>query len=115
MTWRGSTVMKREDGQEWAYIDMTEPGTTCPSGLTQTGYINLNHHVCGRSNPSSGGCDSTFFSAYSIKYTRICGQVRGYQYRSPDAFNTGTSDIDSYYVDGVSITYASNPREHIWT
>ena len=41
--------------------------------------------------------------------------MRGYQYRSPDAFNTGTSDIDSYYVEGVSITYGSNPRQHIWT
>ena len=98
-----------------AYLNMTEPGTTCPSGLTQTGYNNLDHHVCGRSNPSSGGCDSTFFSTYSINYTNVCGQVIGYQYRSPDAFNTGTSDIDSYYVDGVSITYSSNPRQHIWT
>ena len=32
-----------------------------------------------------------------------------------DAFNTGTSDIDSNYVDGVSITYGSNPRQHICT
>ena len=98
-----------------AYLNMTEPGTTCPSGLTQTGYIDINHDVCGRPNPSSAGCNSSFFSTYSINYTRICGQVRGYQYRSPDAFNTGTSDIDSYYVDGVSITYGSNPRQHIWT
>ena len=98
-----------------AYLNMTEPGTTCPSGLTQTGYININHDVCGRPNPSSAGCDSTFFSAYSINYTKVCGQVRGYQFASPDVFNTGTSDIDSYYVDGVSITYGSNPRQHIWT
>ena len=95
-----------------AYLNMTEPGTTCPSGLTQTGYININHDVCG---PSSRGCDSTFFSTYSLNYTNVCGQVRGYQFGTPDAFNTGTSDIDSYYVDGVSITYGSNPRQHIWT
>ena len=31
-----------------AYLNMTEPGTTCPSGLTQTGYININHDVCGQ-------------------------------------------------------------------
>ena len=97
-----------------AYLNMTEPGTTCPSGLTQTGYININHDVCGRPNPSLGGCDSTFFSAYSLYYTKVCGQVRGYNYRSPDAFHIA-SDIDSYYVDGVSITYGSNPRQHIWT
>ena len=98
-----------------AYLNMTEPGTTCPSGLTQTEYININHDVCGRPNPSSAGCDSTFFSTYSLNYTKVCGHVRGYQYRSPDAFNTGTTNIDSYYVDGVSITYDSNPRQHIWT
>ena len=93
-----------------AYLNMTEPGTTCPSGLTQTKYIDINHDVCGR---SGAGCDSTFYSTYSVNYTKICGQVRGYQYDSPDAFHGG--DIDSYYVDGVSITYGSNPRQHIWT
>ena len=100
-----------------AYLNTTEPGTTCPSGLRQTGYININHDVCGRPNPSSAGCDSTFFSTYSINYTKICGQVRGYQYNSPDAFFKfrGFVGIDSDYVDGVSITYGSNPRQHIWT
>ena len=97
-----------------ANLNMTEPGTTCPSGLTQTGYININHDVCGQPNPSSGGCDSTFFSTYSLNYTKICGKVRGYQFNSPDAFFVGI-DIDSYYVDGVSITYGNNPRQHIWT
>ena len=50
-----------------AYLNMTEPGTTCPSGLTQTGYTNINHDVCGRPNPSSAGCNSTF-SIYSLNY-----------------------------------------------
>ena len=98
-----------------AYLNMTEPGTTCPSGLTQTGYININHDVCGRPNTLSGGCDSTFFSTYSLNYTKVCGQMRGYQFGSPDAFTTFNNNIDSYYVDGVSITYGSNPRQHIWT
>ena len=98
-----------------AYFNMAEPGTTCPSGLRQTGNININHDVCGRPYPSSGHCYSTFFSTYSINYTKVCGQVRGYQYISPNAFNTSINDIESYYVDGVSITYGSNPRQHIWT
>ena len=85
--------------------------------MTQTGYNNLDHHVCGRSTASSrGSCKSTFFSTYSINYTNICGRVRGYQYHSPDAFQLNpTNSIESYYVDGVSITYDSNPRQHIWT
>ena len=98
-----------------AYLNMTEPGTTCPSGLTQTEYININHDVCGRPNPSSGCCNSTFFSTFSLNYTKVCGQVRGYQFGSIDAFNFEKSNINSIYVDGVSITYGSNPRQHIWT
>ena len=100
-----------------AYLNMTEPGTTCPSGLAQTGYNNLDHHVCGRSTASSrGSCNSTFFSTYSINYTNVCGRVRGYQFGTPDAFQLHpTNSIESYYVDGVSITYDSNPRQHIWT
>ena len=98
-----------------AYLNMTEPGTTCPSGLTQTEYININHDVCGRPNPSSGGCDSTFFFVYILNYSNVCGQVRGYQFGAADAFYLGSNNIDSYYVDGVSITYGSNPRQHIWT
>ena len=96
------------------YLNMTEPGTTCPSGLTQTSYNNLDHDVCGRPNPSSAGCGSTIFSTYGIDYTKLCGQVRGYQFGSSNGFNTGTINIDSDYVDGVSITYGSNPRQHIW-
>ena len=99
-----------------AYLNMAEPGTTCPSGLTQTGYININHDVCGRPNPSSAGCNSSFFSTYRINYTKVCGQVRGYQFGTPASFETGSNNnIDSKYVDGISITYGSNPRQHIWT
>ena len=49
----------------------------------------------------------------------MCGQLRGYQYGTPDAFNSSLANpsltIDSVYVDGVSITYGSAPRKHIWT
>ena len=31
-----------------------------------------------------------------------------------DAFH-GPADIDSPYVDGISITYGQSPRQHIWT
>ena len=35
-----------------------------------------------------------------------------------DAFNASIekyTSVDSNYVDGVSITYGSNPRKHVWT
>ena len=41
----------------------------------------------------------------------------GYQDRSPDAFDpfiTEYNTIDTFYVDGVSLTHGS-PRRHLWT
>ena len=95
-----------------AQLNMSEPGATCPSGLTLQNYNNINHSLCGR---SSSGCASTFFSTYGLNYTKVCGKVRGYQFSSVDAFLVQSNNIDSTYVDGISITYGSNPRQHIWT
>ena len=49
-----------------------------------------------------------------LRYSKVCGQARGYQYYSTDAFQPSTNDINSHYVDGVSNTYG-NPCRHIWT
>ena len=95
------------------YINMTQSGATCPDGLTQQTYNNINHPLCGRQ--SGPGCSSTTFSSTGLTYNKVCGQVRGYQYRSPDGMEGVGRGIDSYYVDGVSITYERNPRRHIWT
>ena len=95
-----------------AQLNMSEPGATCPPGLTLQNYNNIDHSLCGR---SSSGCASTFFSTYGLNYTKVCGKVRGYQFGHIDAFSTGTNNIDLTYVEGVSITYSSNPRQHIWT
>ena len=98
-----------------AYLNMTEPGATCPPGLTLQNYSNINHGVCGRGNVSytdTGGCQSAIFSTYGLNYSKVCGQIRGYQYRSPDAFynyQRNGGSVDSFYVDGVSLTHGSNP------
>ena len=93
------------------YINMSESGATCPPGLTQQQYNNIDHDVCGL--PNSGKFSHTFFSTQGIGYSKVCGQLRGYQYRSPDAFHG--NNIESCYVDGISITHGSMPRKHIWT
>ena len=98
-----------------AYLNMTQSGATCPPGLTQHNYNNINHGLCGRPNPSSAGCSSTTYSTLGLKYYKVCGQLRGYQYHTPDAFASLSKGIDSYYVDGISITYGKCPRKHIWT
>ena len=93
-----------------AYLDMTDSTQNCPSGfrLYQSGGV----RACGRPG-SSASCVSVQFPSNGISYSQICGRVTGYQYYSADAFQ-GQNSIDSYYVEGVSITHGS-PRQHVWT
>ena len=95
------------------YLNMTEPDATCPDGLTQQEY-EIGHPLCGRIDFLLYGCDSASYSSFGLNYTKVCGQLRGYQYGHTDAFITGPNDINSYYVDGVSITQGL-PRQHVWT
>ena len=92
-----------------AYINMTEDGAQCPISLRT---IPSPNKLCGRLN-NAGGCSSIVFPTEGMRYSKICGQAVMYQYISMDAF-AGPRDINSYYVDGMSITYGS-PRKHIWT
>ena len=92
-----------------AYLNMNEPGASCPTSLRQT---NTPAKLCGRR--TAPGCSSITYPVDGIRYSMVCGRARGYQYGSTDAFHPSTNDINSHYVDGVSITYG-NPRKHIWT
>ena len=92
-----------------AYLNMTEPGASCPTSLRQ---INTPAKLCGRR--TAPGCSGVTYPVDGIRYSKVCGQARGYQYHSTDAFQPSTNNINSHYVDGVSITYGS-PRHHLWT
>ena len=92
-----------------AYLNMTQPGATCPEGLRARRYSNLDHQLCSRIG-DGGGCSSVYYPS-PVNYTKVCGQIRGYQYGSPDGAgpNLGNwtkpnTEIDQVYVDGVSIT-----------
>ena len=109
-----------------AYLDMTDSTQNCPPRfrLYQSGGV----RACGRANSTEGSCTSVQFPSNGISYSQVCGRVVGYQYASPDAVYPGRftgesygsvikpthNDINSYYVDGVSITRGS-PRQHVWT
>ena len=72
--------------------------------------------ACGR--PSSLGtfsCSSLNFASGGRQYSKVCGQVIGYQIGSSDVFANQQNSIDTGYVDGVSVTYGSSPCTHIWT
>ena len=66
-----------------------------------------------------GSCDSVTFTTDGVQYQQVCERVRGYQFASPDAFNTphcqAPCNIDKPYVDGVSVTHGASPMMHIWT
>ena len=63
---------------------------SCPQGLTQKVRSGLTQKVrsgltlCGQ---SATGCQGTLFSALGLSYSRVCGQLRGYQFGGTDAFN----------------------------
>ena len=97
-----------------AHVNMSQSGASCPQGLTQKNMSGV--ILCGQ---SAAGCQGTLFSALGLGYSRVCGQLRGYQFAKTDAFysynlnpSLGLSDL---YVDGVSITYGTTEPKHIWT
>ena len=97
-----------------AHVNMSQSGASCPQGLTQKSMSGL--ILCGQ---NAAGCQGTLFSALGLSYSRVCGQLRGYQFASPSAFGP-YNFIPSYgvsegYVDGASITYDTAVPKHIWT
>ena len=99
------------------YLNMSEPDATCPPGLTLHQFANIDHGLCGRLMSSS-----IFYSPCGFGYSKVCGQIRGYQFRSRDGFpplydSNASPSIEkcSMYVDCVTITYGSNPHKHILT
>ena len=69
-----------------AFVNVSKPGSSCPHGLVQ--YDNIfNTRLCWiNSGIYYEGCSSTSFFTYNLNYTKVCGQVRGYQYGYPYAF-----------------------------
>ena len=86
----------------------------CPSGTRLR--TDLSKRLCGN-NLNGRGCSSTILNVHGIEYTQVCGKIIAYQDASPDAFSPSRSNanLDSNYVDGISLTHGTNPRKHIWT
>ena len=92
-------------------------GNDCPGEwrkATQSGVS-----FCRVASDKHFSCSSVNFSTNGTKYQRVCGRARGYQKGRTYAFYGTRSQyartIDQDYVCGLSITYSSNPRQHIWT
>ena len=87
---------------------MSDPSQQCPSVWRE---ITTPHRVCGR---RSSGCNGLTYSTGSVQYDQVCGRIIGYQLGHTDAFNGAGYSINSYYVEGISVTHGF-PRQHIWT
>ena len=92
-------------------------GDDCPGEwrkATQSGIS-----FCRVASDGSETCSSASFSTNGTSYQRVCGRARGYQKGDTVAFYGSQSaydkTIDQSYVSGLSITYSSNPRQHIRT
>ena len=98
------------------YLNMPDPSENCPSGFRLREFDGI--RACSRPDTLNGSCASIHFPTNDSIYSQACGRIRAYQKGSPDAvdekWGNGAKDINSHYVDGVSITYGS-PRKHLWT
>ena len=103
-----------------AKLDMANSSYQCPPGTRLSNdLLGYNKTLCGI-NSDGTGCSSTIFSVHGIEYRQVCGKIIAYQDASPDAFGMYNqvirdNSIDGNYIDGISLTHGSNPREHIWT
>ena len=97
-----------------ASYNYSDPNTTCPGDWSET----TSPRGCDRID-SSASCASAFFPTGGIQFSSVCGKVIAIQFGTPDAFIRYHDDthrtIDDVYVDGVSITHGTNPRQHVWT
>ncbi len=98
-----------------AYLDMTDPSHSCPGEFIEHTY-GQPKRLCAR-RQSSGGCVSATFSTHGLPYSTVYGRIIGYQYASTSGFYTPRTpnDIDSAYMEGVSVTHGNSPRKHIWS
>ena len=105
-------------GRGWrrvANLDSSDVNQQCPPDTILSNFVPI--RVCGI-NSFGAACSSASFSVQGVSYSQVCGKITGYQQGLTDAFAILPGQqvtIDSAYVDGVSLTHGSNPRNHIWT
>ena len=84
--------------------DFRDLDTPCPETWNPYDGVVL-PRGCGRRSHSPTG--SMTIPTTGISYSQVCGKVLGYPWRSLNAFNTDSSDIERSYMDGVSVTHGS--------
>ena len=118
------TIVDAKGQSQQVFCQMESPGSGCGDGGWQrVAYFARSSMSC----PSSfldylgKGCSNTGSNCNKVEfqtdqeYTKVCGKVQGYGISTNDAFYRPTAvDINSAYLDGISITYG-NPLKHLWS
>ena len=63
---------------------------------------------------NSADCEGVNYTTGREQYSQVCGRIIGYQLGDTGCFNGAQWSIDTWYIDGVSVTHGF-PRQHIWT
>ena len=71
------------DWRRAAYMDMSDPRATCPSGWIMTNY---EIRTCGRASGDGFYCDSVFFPVNGGEYNQVCGRIKAYQWGEASGF-----------------------------
>ena len=95
-----------------AYLDMTNTSHQCPSGLRQR--TDSGVRTCAPYSDSAT-CSSILHESIGFRYSSVCGKIEAFHVPMLEGFNNRVDSIDSYYVDGVSLTHGRSPRHHIWS
>ena len=95
-------------------VTYSDPGVSCPGAWATTTYGAVDG--CARSAVSVNTINSHIFPVNGITYNQVCGRIDAFAFSTPVAFDTGVTDIEMNYVDGVSLTHGvAGSRDHIWT
>ena len=90
----------------------TTRGDACPSEWVSATVSGIN--LCHQNPADPTTCSPKTFTVYGAKYSKICGQARGYQKGVATGFAGHSESIDDSYLAGISITIG-RPRQHVWS
>ena len=97
-----------------AYLNVTS--SNCPKSL-QHDAEESSCKICG----AGPKCSSVTYPSGGLSYCQVCGRINVQYSGTPDGLQPfisqrpSSTSLDDNYVDGVSLTYGTCPRSHIWT
>ena len=92
-----------------AFLNMSDLSENCPSPWQ---LYTSPRRACGKGG--GPGCGGVTYTTDGLTYNEVCGRVLAFPRSTVQAFRGGQRSIDTYYVDGVSVTHGS-PRQHVWS